>query len=291
MGGIGDQIFQFGFATYLKKKLNCNVYLDVSYYESKLNYNNFKFRLANLSKKNNLLLINNISYINYSYLSYLRFVDLFKINKIIPWIYNFFFKVPIKFFIYEYWKKKKKTITKVNSYYLGYWHNIKYLRYQKKSINQNMININTNKPKIKRFIDKHINNKTVCLHIRGGDFANLKSHNLLDQEYYDLSINFYKKKLHFPIFHVFTNDLKFSKKILSKHKRNFKFKFIKNLGLSDIEEFSLFSEYKFSIIANSTFSLISTFLSVKRNVSTAPKIWLKGKKLEKEKQFSKLKFI
>ena len=60
MGGIGDQIFQFGFATYLKKKLNCNVYLDVSYYESKLNYNNFKFRLANLSKKNNLLLINNI---------------------------------------------------------------------------------------------------------------------------------------------------------------------------------------------------------------------------------------
>ena len=30
----------------------------------------------------------------------------------------------------------------------------------------------------------------------------------------------------------------------------FKFKYIKDLGLSDIEEFSLFSEYKFSIIAN-----------------------------------------
>ena len=113
MGGIGDQIFQFGYATYLKKRLNCNVYLDVSYYESKLNYNNFRFRIANLSKKNNLSLINNISYINFSYLSYLRFVDLFKINKIIPWIYNFFFlKYQLNFSFMNIGKKRKKILPK-----------------------------------------------------------------------------------------------------------------------------------------------------------------------------------
>ena len=51
MGGIGDQIFQFGFANFLKNKFNCETYLDISYYETKLNYNKFLFRLDHLSKK------------------------------------------------------------------------------------------------------------------------------------------------------------------------------------------------------------------------------------------------
>ena len=83
----------------------------------------------------------------------------------------------------------------------------------------------------------------------------------------------------------------FSRKILKKNKKNYKFKFIKNLKLNDIEEFCLFSQYQFSIIANSTFSLISSFLSLKRKIIIAPRIWLKGEKLENNKKFNKLKFI
>ena len=30
MGGIGDQIFQFSFANFLKRKLDCDIYLDIS---------------------------------------------------------------------------------------------------------------------------------------------------------------------------------------------------------------------------------------------------------------------
>jgi hypothetical protein len=291
MGGIGDQIFQFGFAYFLKKKLNCDAYLDISHYENKKNYNKFRFRLTNLSKKNKFVIKKNIFKLNYQYISYLRILSKLKLDILFPSIYNLFFKYNFKKFIYEYWKDKKKYKIKQNSYYFGYWHNLKYLKNLKKNINFNLIDIHINKPKIKRFIRSKVNNKTVCLHIRGGDFGSLSSHNLLDQKYYDNSINFYKKMLKNPEFHVFTNDFIFSKKILSKHSRNFKFKYVKDLKLSDIEEFCLFSTYKFSIIANSTFSLISSFLSNRRSVNIAPKVWLKGKKLDKNKKFAKLKFI
>ena len=291
MGGIGDQIFQLSFANYLKKKINCEAYLDISYYDTKLNYNKFKFRLKNLAIKNNFKLTDNISKINYKYLSYLRIFNILKLDIIIPSIYQLFFKIKIKNFIYEYWKEKRSFKVDKNSYYFGYWHDLKYIKPLIKNIHKHLINPNNNKIKIKKFIKNKINNKTVCVHIRGGDFEKLSSHNLLDQRYYDAAINFYKKKLNNPNFHIFTNDIRFSKKILSKYNKDNKFKYIKGLDFSDIEEFCLFTKYKYSIIANSTFSLISTYLSSTRNISLAPKIWLKGKKLEKRKRFSKLKFI
>jgi len=200
-------------------------------------------------------------------------------------------KIKIKNFIYEYWKEKRSFKVDKNSYYFGYWHDLKYIKPLIKNINKHLINPNNNKIKIKKFIKNKINNKTVCVHIRGGDFEKLSSHNLLDQRYYDTAINFYQKKLNNPNFHIFTNDIRFSKKILSKYDKDYKFKYIKGLDLSDIEEFCLFTKYKYSIIANSTFSLISTYLSSTRNMSLAPKIWVKGKKLENRKRFSKLKFI
>lgn len=291
MGGIGDQIFQLSFANYLKKRINCEAYLDISYYDTKLNYNKFKFRLKNLAIKNNFKLTDNISKINYKYLSYLRIFNILKLDIIIPSIYQLFFKIKIKNFIYEYWKEKRSFKVDKNSYYFGYWHDLKYIKPLIKNINKHLINPNNNKIKIKKFIKNKINNKTVCVHIRGGDFEKLSSHNLLDQRYYDAAINFYKKKINNPNFHIFTNDIRFSKKILSKYNKDNKFKYIKGLDFSDIEEFCLFTKYKYSIIANSTFSLISTYLSSTRNISLAPKIWLKGKKLEKRKRFSKLKFI
>lgn len=291
MGGIGDQIFQISFANYLKKKINCDVCLDITYYNNILNYNKFKFRLKNFAKKNNFELSKNIFKINYKYLSYLRILEVLKLDLIIPSIYKPFFKETIKKFIYEYWNKNKNYKIKENSYYFGYWHNLKYVNVLKKNINENLINLNNNKNRIKKFINNQINNKSVCLHIRGGDFSKLSSHNLLDQKYYDDSINFFKKKLINPNFHIFTNDAKFSQKILKRHNQNYQFIYINKYNFSDIEEFCLFTKYRYSIIANSTFSLISTYLSYVRNISTAPRIWLKGKKLEKQKRFSKLKFI
>jgi len=151
MGGIGDQIFQLSFANYLKKRINCEAYLDISYYDTKLNYNKFKFRLKNLAIKNNFKLTDNISKINYKYLSYLRIFNILKLDIIIPSIYQLFFKIKIKNFIYEYWKEKRSFKVDKNSYYFGYWHDLKYIKPLIKNIHKHLINPNNNKIKIKKF--------------------------------------------------------------------------------------------------------------------------------------------
>jgi hypothetical protein len=247
--------------------------------------------LYDLAKVNGFKTKNNNAYIDYRYLSYIRIFNILKIDKIISSIYNLFFKIDIKNFIYEYWKENKNFKIIENSYYYGYWHNLKYIKPLKKEINNNLINHHNKKDKIQKFIKYKINRKTVCIHIRGGDFAKSSSHNVLDKEYYNDSIKFFQKKLINPNFHIFTNDIKFAKSILKQQSRNLRFEYIKSLNLYDIEEFSLFSKYNYAIIANSTFSLMSSYLSFDRKISVAPSIWLKKKKLDKKKIFSKLKFI
>ena len=41
MGGIGDQIFQYSFASYLRKSLKCEGYLDTYYFKNKKNYSKY----------------------------------------------------------------------------------------------------------------------------------------------------------------------------------------------------------------------------------------------------------
>ena len=99
------------------------------------------------------------------------------------------------------------------------------------------------------------------------------------------------KKLNKPTFHIYTNDISLSKKILSEINCKNKIIFISKINLSDVEEFSLFTCYKYVIIGNSTFSLMSSFLSTKRNLSIGPYKWFKNQQLQNNKRFSNLKFI
>ena len=129
----------------------------------------------------------------------------------------------------------------------------------------------------------------MAVHIRGGDFKNVKSHSLLGISYYENAIKTIKTKTDNPIFHIYTNDMKFAKKIFKNLKLNNKIFFVNSENFNDIEEFCLYSQYKFSIIANSTFSLMSSFLSNKRIISIGPKNnWEHNSELKKEKRFKKL---
>ena len=121
------------------------------------------------------------------------------------------------------------------------------------------------------------------------DFKNVKSHSLLGISYYENAIKTIKTKTDNPIFHIYTNDMKFAKKIFKNLKLNNKIFFVNSENFNDIEEFCLYSQYKFSIIANSTFSLMSSFLSNKRIISIGPKNnWEHNSELKKEKRFKKL---
>ena len=291
MGGIGDQIFQFSFANYLRAKLNCKIYLDICYYKSKSNYNQYKFLLNKAAAKKNFCIVRKTSFLDYKFLSYLRIFDILKIDTVFKNIYNYFFKTKIKKFIYDYWKENIETNITYNSFYFGYWHKIKFVKDTKDHLYKFFISEILKKKKIKNFIENKINSKTVAIHIRGGDFAQYKTHNLLSQNYYDNAIKHISKKIIKPNFHVFTNDINLAYNLLKKYSSKYKILYIKKFNFRDEEEFSLFSTYKLAIIANSTFSYMSSYLSNTRKISLAPKIWLLGKRLDKNKIFKGLHFI
>ena len=282
-GGIGDQIFQFCFANYLKNKFRCDVYVDLSYYKSSLNYNNLKFRLKSITKKK-FFIKKNFFKINFKYLSYLRFIKDLKID-------NFFFNIKINKFIHEDLKKNNKIKLKNNCFYYGYWHNLKYIKNLKKFLNKNLTKKILKKIDIKKFKNLNINSKSVSLHIRGGDFKWVKSHNTLSKKYYFNSIKFFSKKIKDPTFHIYTDDILFAKKLISNYLDDYNHKYLKNYNFSDLEEFSLLGEYKYSIIANSTFSLLSSFISKNNLITVAPKKWIGNKKLKKEKTFQRMFFL
>ena len=289
-GGIGDQIFQYSFANYLKKKLNCEIYIDLSYYSSALNYNNLKFRLQNISE-NKFKINDKLLNINFKYLSYVRFIHILKLKKISKLINNFFFKKKINRFCYEYFLENNLVEIKSYNYYYGYWHNFEFVKIVKNQLVSELLKKILKRKKVNNFVKKMISKNSVCLHVRGGDFKYIKSNNILDEKYYKTAILNIKKLINKPEFHIFTDDIILTKRILKNLSKKNKMIFIKKYKFSDIEEFTLFSNYKYAIIANSTFSLMSSYLSMKRIISFAPKQWSFGRPLKKKKIFSKLKFI
>ena len=165
---------------------------------------------------------------------------------------------------------------------------IKYVKEVKNDLNKYFIKEIIKKKKINNFIQNRIDSKTIAVHVRGGDFAHLKSHNLLDEKYYDKAIYYFNKKFIKPKFHVFTNDVEFAKKILKKHSSVNKILYVKKY--KDDQEFSLFTCYNYAIIATAHF-LICHPIYLNQGLLVLLLKFGYWKKLDKEKKFNKLYFI
>jgi hypothetical protein len=292
VGGIGDQIFILAFARTIMKKLKCKLVLDISYYDNKVNYNNFKSLINFLPFNKNIFYKKKIFKFDFKFLTYIRFLNVIKNFFFYKFLMKKLFKLEVNNFFFENTKNIKKIDTNDfsrNDYYYGYWHNLNLIQKEKNYFRKELIDQIIKKKNIKNFIKHKISSKTVAVHIRGGDFKNVKSHSLLGISYYENAIKTIKTKTDNPIFHIYTNDMKFAKKIFKNLKLNNKIFFVNSENFNDIEEFCLYSQYKFSIIANSTFSLMSSFLSNKRIISIGPKNnWEHNSELKKEKRFKKL---
>jgi hypothetical protein len=287
VGGIGDQIFILAFARTIMKKLKCKLVLDISYYDNKVNYNNFKSLINFLPFNKNIFYKKKIFKFDFKFLTYIRFLNVIKNFFFYKFLMKKLFKLEVNNFFFENTKNIKKIDTNDfsrNDYYYGYWHNLNLIQKEKNYFRKELIDQIIKKKNIKNFIKHKISSKTVAVHIRGGDFKNVKSHSLLGISYYENAIKTIKTKTDNPIFHIYTNDMKFAKKIFKNLKLNNKIFFVNSENFNDIEEFCLYSQYKFSIIANSTFSLMSSFLSNKRIISIGPKNnWEHNSELKKKK--------
>ncbi len=133
-----------------------------------------------------------------------------------------------------------------------------------------------------RMIQQIAVSEAVCLHIRRGDYLNPRWKNLqiCSFEYYNNAINEILRKVHNPVFFVFSNsheDLEWIKDNyhFTNEVNNNPLSFVYvDLGNPDYEELRLMKNCKHFIISNSTFSWWAAYLSnAEQKIVCAPDRW------------------
>ena len=114
---------------------------------------------------------------------------------------------------------------------------------------------------IKKISDKNfLKNNSTCIHIRGNDF--LYENNSRDWilEYYIKVINFLIEEYNIKKIDVISDDIKYSSYLIEKIIRKLYSKIIFDIENNTklIYDISRFSNYKFHILSDSTFSIISS---------------------------------
>ena len=132
MGGLGNQLFQLGFAFYLSKKLNYKVKLDTSFYEDQSNFiygeylkfNKIPKREFHFFKNSHFEicskdeLVESMSFRESYSINWLNKVILF-LGNFISW--SFLMKVLTRNILTEKIIKTRKTNFKDDVIYSGYW--------------------------------------------------------------------------------------------------------------------------------------------------------------------------
>lgn len=261
-GGLGNQLFQYAFAYYLRKELKEEVLLDSSIYKKfnsrSLEIDKFKIdiEVKSINKKLKKLKFGSLRY---------KFYILYKIlsNK----KYCFERSIEIKnHYMYDYFD--------------GYWQDLKYLIKIEDELKSKIELIN-------KLDLSTTEEESVAIGFRKGDYLNkenLKKYGECDDFYYKNAILLIKSKIKNPIFYIFSDDIALVKKDIVKiFSKSDTIKFInENKRFSPAEELMLMTKCKHAIIPNSTFSWWGAWLIKNpQKMIIAPKYWYKDNTEEK----------
>lgn len=264
-GGLGNQLFQLAFATFIKKNyINSKIELiDLTSYEKikrKWALNYMGIRPKNISKFNYLLLKIK-KFINQKCIK-------FGINNNIFDIIN----------ESQYSKYKDLNSSKKKSIILdGYWQSEFYFYDTREYIKEFFLQYR------KGIKFKFQDNETVALHIRLGDYVQVnksrENHFVCDFEWYLKAINYFYKINNNYKFLIFSNDFKYLKKYFIFPKRiNY---FLMQENNKDYEDLFKMSYCNHFIISNSSYSWWASYIGEKSNsIIVAPKYWYPNKLTE-----------
>ena len=268
-GGLGNQLFQYAIGLELSKINKRQLYLDLSWF-----------------KNNKTDTIRNFMLDKFQIYHEIATEDLIKkfnnqdsvLQKIINRLSNIFLPIRFRKYIIEIDNNFNNEILllKDNFYLDGTWMNEKYFSTVKEDVRK----LYSIKPFLNNYYKKIesniLYNNSICVHIRRGDYANnpdtLKYHGLIPFDYYLVTMKYFSDKFKDAKFYLFSDDIEWVKSIF---KNNSNICFVSNDFIdSDIQEFYLMSKCKHHVIANSTFSWWSAWLSNNpQKIVCAPKRW------------------
>ncbi len=289
MGGLGNQLFQLGFAFYLSKKLNYDVKLDTSFYDDQSNflygkylrYNKIPHREFYFLKNSHFAicsrdeLVKKICFNNHCYLNYL--------NKLIKLLGNFiswsFLMKLLKGNIFnEKIIKTRKINFKDDVIYSGYWQDVFFFKdfelELKKNINNLFISNNISLKNKNHIINPE---SYIVMHIRRGDYSEMKDYHSLEIKYYLDAFKLVSKRYsNIKGVHICTNDQNWCKKNIFFPGLEIKYSSRKSDMFSD---FQIMHNSQFLVISNSTFSFWAGFLG-NHDIVILPSLWYNNKPFE-----------
>lgn len=271
-GGLGNQMFQYAFGKYLKKKNpNQEIKYDLGYYDQDNSIRKYSLEEAfGISVPRALK--REIRAIRGYYQYDNRFVrcinTAMKKNKSIS---------------YEVIEDLDKGFegnpidVSNSSYYSGYWQSEKYFRSFRDEIISDFSFRNDNaSDEMIKLCDEIENTMSISLHIRLEDYLqgnNYKVYgDICTSEYYNKAISKMVESNPDAIFYLFTTDEKKAKEILPD---NVNYRIVKYSGQRDYLDMYIMSKCKHYIIANSTFSWWGAWLNNNPNKKIlCPPKWL-----------------
>ena len=177
----------------------------------------------------------------------------------------------------SYLKEKRSSyfdasVFKKDDVYLdGYWQNELYFSDIREELLRDLTSISSMSELGVVYMEGIKNSNSVSLHVRRGNYLNLKNFNVLDINYYMKAVEYIRKNVEKPTFYIFSDDLEWCKNSLG---------FLDNCIFVDstkteIDDLELMSYCKHNIIANSSFSWWGAWLNQNcKKTVIAPKGWL-----------------
>lgn len=253
-GGLGNQLFQYGFGRLISNKRNEQLKLDISSLgsakDTKRSFVLDKFNIkAEIASKE-------------------------EIQKYAPSAFARFTKQKILREFHIGWQPQ--LLTSQKKYFEGYWQSYLYLDPIKDKLLQEITLKNPFTDYYQQISSQIKNSLSVAIHIRRGDFTDnqkIKSiHQTITLEYFQKAFSLIESKLQNNTYFVFSDDIAWVKTNL---KTNFPTTYVSPEKNSEAtQELILMSQCQHQIIANSTFSWWAAYLNQNLNkIVIAPKKW------------------
>ena len=256
-GGLGNQLFQYAVGRALSLHHKVPLKLDLTVFDTYKLHNGYRldqFAIqADIAAENDII---NLKGGNNVLFSALRKAGLFKRK--------------------SYFKEKRSSyfdarVFKNNFVYLdGYWQNELYFSNIREVLLRELSPINSMNDLGCDYLEPINKSNSVSLHVRRGDYLNLKNINVLDVDYYMKAVEYIRKNVEKPTFYIFSDDLDWCKNSLG---------FLDGCTYvdrtqSEIDDLKLMSFCRHNIIANSSFSWWGAWLNQNpKKTVIAPKGW------------------
>lgn len=271
MGGLGNQMFEYAALRAISLKYNAKAIVDTTGITNKthnvygLNHCNLPEEVIVRKEKKSFKAL--ISYLLYGldWILFKKIKNGSKVYDIIQPILNNggIICIPENYI-------EINELTNEYNYMVGYFQNSKYIKGYEKQIREELQIQDVFKGKNKKVYEEILNNNSVCVHIRRGDYIG-SDFQVCTNEYYYEAINQMNNKTKKAKYYIFSDDINWIKKNMDFGKNDVTFIDWKN---NQYEDLKLMSGCKNFIMSNSSFSYMAQFLSYNnKKIVIAPNKW------------------